>query len=527
MNILNRGILLGLLSASVLIGCGGGSSVNGPSLTGPALTGTAATGAAIAGGTVNAKCTVGTATGITNADGTFTLKLDSGQTAPCILQVTKAGTPPIELYGFASTVGNVNITPLTDLALTKALAGSPALAFTNFNATQAATITAGLPAAITYLQNQFVAIGLGTPTTNLLTVPFVVSDPYDKLLDNMGAALLGAGKTYADLVAQVKIGASLITIIPPPVTTQSDITVSPAYLALPVIGTLTYISDPAVLAGFAGSHTFGRGIRQPIKNFKPSTITAPLIVSGCTLSVSGGNLILAAGGEQVQVSLTPSIYPNTTIQRIYATILPRNVNGDASFLTVNGASGDSIFLIIVNGTVIEASANNVTNNTQTVCGTSSGGNQNTDRASDVLSLPTTFVSDMKAAALLLGPFTLYNKSLSVTDVAGISATVNFGRGTLTTFNANFTVNTVTPVTDCKAGISNGVLRLSSVAAGFDHTYALGSLTYLSGGDKLLLYVGGVTGGRIYIDVRTATPFATGADGKDASGSLLICPPMGT
>ena len=127
MNILNRGFFLMLLAGATLIGCGGGGGGSpAAGTTSPSLTGTAATGAAIAGGTVNAKCTVGTATGITNADGTFTLKLDSGQTAPCILQVTKAGTTHFELYGFATAVGNVNITPLTDLTLTKALAGSPA-----------------------------------------------------------------------------------------------------------------------------------------------------------------------------------------------------------------------------------------------------------------------------------------------------------------------------------------------------------------------------------------------------------------
>ena len=42
-------------------------------------TGTTATGAAIAGGAVTANCTVGTASGSSAADGSFTLTLDKGR----------------------------------------------------------------------------------------------------------------------------------------------------------------------------------------------------------------------------------------------------------------------------------------------------------------------------------------------------------------------------------------------------------------------------------------------------------------
>jgi hypothetical protein len=515
---------LGLLVTAC--GGGGGSSSssgtgNTPTPASTTLTGTAATGAAIANGTVTAHCVTGTATTTTAADGSFTLDLSSGQTPPCMLQVTKAGTPPIELYGFANSSGHVNITTLTDMALAKALGATNAsTAFGGFNSTTAATLNSALPAAITYVQTQFAAVGLGAPSSELLTAPFSIGDSYDQLLDNLGAALLGAGKTYADWIAAVKQGASLITVVPP--TPATDLTVPATLLALPVTGGITYISDAAVLTGLTGSHSFGRGTRrstvQTSIDLPPSSL-----VSDCTVSVTGGNLILSADGQQVQASLTPSTIPTTTIQRIYATVYPTNVYGTYTLLAVTSATG-SVFLNIRNGVVTEADAVDATTQIGTYCGTSSGGNQNSNRDLDVLTLPAGFVSDLATAALPSAPYS-YSKAVTATDLTGVAAAVNFGLGTLTSFNADATVNTVLPVDDCHAAVDNGTLHLSSAAAAFDQSYPISALLYIPGSSTHMQLSGhiGTAFGKLNIDVRTSSPFLTGASGYNASGAVLICP----
>jgi hypothetical protein len=81
---------------------------------------------------VTAKCVSGApVTGTTAADGSFTLALSAGQTAPCLLQVS-GGTPAIRLHGFAVEAGRANITPLTELAIANALKTlTPLAAFDN------------------------------------------------------------------------------------------------------------------------------------------------------------------------------------------------------------------------------------------------------------------------------------------------------------------------------------------------------------------------------------------------------------
>jgi hypothetical protein len=71
-----------VLGTALLGACGGGSSdqpAAGP--TPLALTGVAATGAAIAGQTVEAKCSTGTGTATSNADGSYTISVDGGRPA--------------------------------------------------------------------------------------------------------------------------------------------------------------------------------------------------------------------------------------------------------------------------------------------------------------------------------------------------------------------------------------------------------------------------------------------------------------
>ena len=136
--------MMALVLSAVLVGCGGVSYQS--------ITGLAATGAALAGAAVTAKCASGpTMTGTTSAEGAFTLALSNGQTMPCMLQVVKGDTT---LHSIAMDSGRNNVTPLSDLVVTKALGSDAVAAFAGFDAAKGAAIKAGLEAAKAYVKAQ-------------------------------------------------------------------------------------------------------------------------------------------------------------------------------------------------------------------------------------------------------------------------------------------------------------------------------------------------------------------------------------
>ncbi|MBC7717313.1 MAG: hypothetical protein H7143_10280 [Pseudorhodobacter sp.] len=555
-----------LLTTTLLPACGGGDDA-APAATGatpvaptpvtPAafsLTGTAATGAAVAGGAVTANCTVGTASSTSAADGSFTLTLDKGQVAPCLLRVTKAAAPPaaaIELYGFAAAAGRVNITTLTDTALTRALAASPADVFASFDAARAAAINTALPAAISYVQAQFTASNLGTVPANLMTASFVIGDAYDKVLDNMAVSFLGAGKTYADFVAVVKKAGDLVTVTTPLPITAADITVSPAVLAQPYTGKLTYL-QAADVAGFAGSHVYGRGLRKNLQttaDLSETYVSTP--ITDCKLSVDGGNLVLTAGGQTTSVPLTPVVNQYQTPSpltiglqsSVNITVFPRGVYGNTSFINFAGPLNaayqtDVVLLEIANGVVADVTAKNVAAGTETTCGGRSGGNLNTDRSLDALSLPAALVASLKAESIAKGAFTQTSRTVIAADLSGLAVNVNFGRGIYTTTNADATIKDVTRINDCQVELKDGKLRVSSVQAGYNKTVLVNQLGYtasngaaaLKSNKDFFLMRGygtpGVSGDIVLtINFYASTPIVTGVLSTDVSGNAayLNCP----
>ncbi len=200
--------LAALGAASMLVACGGGSSVTTTTPAASAsISGLAATGAAIANANLTAKCVSGAAvTGKTAADGTFTLDLAGGQTAPCMVQVAN-GTG--FLHGYADATGRINITPLSDLVISKALGLDAGTAFASFDATKGTAIRVGLVAAKAYVKAEVSALTGGAPSGDPLTGTFKVGDADDKVLDNLAAKLAAAGKTFADLRLGAVSGVSL------------------------------------------------------------------------------------------------------------------------------------------------------------------------------------------------------------------------------------------------------------------------------------------------------------------------------
>jgi hypothetical protein len=207
---LNHFIIL-CIAALGLTACGGGGGDSSPPPPAtPTITGLAATGGALANATVTAKCTSGApVSGTTGTDGTFSLPLAGGQTAPCMLQATLGA---VTLYSFASSAGYVNITPLTDLAVNRALGSDAAAAFASFDAAKGTAIANGLDAAKTYVVAQVTPV-TGAPSGDVLTGAFKVGDPDDVLLDNLNIALVAANKSLDDLRLASVAGGSLEAVV--------------------------------------------------------------------------------------------------------------------------------------------------------------------------------------------------------------------------------------------------------------------------------------------------------------------------
>ncbi len=198
-----------LFLGSLLAGCGGGgSSSTGTTPATTPLSGTAAVGFAVANGTVNIKCASSTSVTptSTSASGAIQVTL-SGQTLPCAIQVTGGTINSVanttNYHSIATSAGNVNVTPLTDLLIAN-LAGTatPGSWFASLTTTQLAAISAGQVTTAT--TNVKTALGLTTQLTGIDPITTVFTPTNDNVMDNtleaFQAAITSNGTSYASLL---------------------------------------------------------------------------------------------------------------------------------------------------------------------------------------------------------------------------------------------------------------------------------------------------------------------------------------
>ena len=205
MRALPRFHLLSLIGSATLVACGGS---NAPGT----ITGMAANGAALANASVVAKCLGGTSnSATTGSDGTFSIDLQNGQRFPCVVQVTGSKAT---LYGFADAEGRINVTPLTDLVISKAAAQAAPAVFETFDSSKAVMIRANVAAARDYVIAEVAPLAGLVPTGDLLTQAFKVGDSNDRVLDSLGATLLAAGKTLAALESAAATGTLFKAALP-------------------------------------------------------------------------------------------------------------------------------------------------------------------------------------------------------------------------------------------------------------------------------------------------------------------------
>jgi hypothetical protein len=225
------------IGALALSGCNGVDENNlnqntpAPSAPTSTLSGTAAVGQAVSGAHVLLTCGGGHSyTATTNTGGVYSAKVRT-DSLPCAASIS-GGTLPagVTLHSVTTTNGPqvvLNITPLTDLALIKALQHGSVDASTWLAHPVATNLpdAAAIASATAALKAAFIAKGYAWPTaanfnpiTSTLS-PAVTTDLYDALLDALDAALTAAASDYRQLVSSFIGGGSLPTApSTPPVT---------------------------------------------------------------------------------------------------------------------------------------------------------------------------------------------------------------------------------------------------------------------------------------------------------------------
>lgn len=217
---------LSLALSLALVACGGGGGDDAPPPAGGgggggtpvadvAVMGSVAVGAPVAGATVTVKCAAASAVAAvtTDAAGAYTVQIPD-DAFPCALQASGGDLPEAftALHSLAATAGatTVNITPLTDLALSRAV-GAPAGGWFASPASWAAASQA-LPAAFDTLRALLLSQGFTVPASwpagslAPLDLAFVPSrtpapDTIDNLLEQVQAAAAAANATFDTLVA--------------------------------------------------------------------------------------------------------------------------------------------------------------------------------------------------------------------------------------------------------------------------------------------------------------------------------------
>lgn len=314
------GFALTAVATLMLAGCGGSGSATKSSPETTTLRGTAAVGFAVANATVNIKCASSTsiASSTTNSSGAIQMNL-SGQTLPCAIQVSGGTINSVanttNYHSIATSAGNVNATPLTDLLIAN-LAGTatPSAWFTNLTTTQLAAITAGQVTTAT--TNVKTALGLTTQLAGIDPITTVFTPTNDNVMDNtleaLQAAITSNGTAYASLLSGA--GASVNAGFTPPAGFNAALT--SAYVA------------PA-----------GGGSTAAVTGFSPTSGSV-----GSTVTITGTNLVLGfPPAPTVKFGVVNAGVPYTNVSNTGITFtVPAGLSAGTHTITIGGMSGTPI-----------------------------------------------------------------------------------------------------------------------------------------------------------------------------------------
>ena len=295
-------IILAILFSITVAACGGGS---GGSNTTTTISGTAAAGAPIVG-VVTAKDSKGTVFGpaTIGASGAYSLNVTGG-VAPFILEAkgVTAGTGKQATYhsiaDSTSLVGNVNVTPLTEMVVAQASGQSPATLYTNCAASctppTATQVSTAQTAVNGSLGNLFAQFSVPTTGLNLITSTFVAGavaaqSRIDAMLDAI--TVQPATTTSFNILANSITGlpATTILVTLPASAPATPLTVNAA-LTASAVAAASAVSAQAVLGGtYAGTYA------RPDSGTWTITVSASGVLTGSGVSSNPANPNFAMTG---------------------------------------------------------------------------------------------------------------------------------------------------------------------------------------------------------------------------------------
>jgi len=185
------GYALIAMCSALVVACGGGAGDNGI-----VVSGTAATGAPMQNASVSMRCVSGSATGVTDSTGKFSVYAINA-VAPCVLEASNSITKLHSVVGAGSNNAVANVTPLTEqlVANLDSSAVDTAAFFNSFDASKAALVSSSsIATAQTAVLTSLASAGVNTAgITDLIKAPLVprngtqAGNAYDQLLDTVAA----------------------------------------------------------------------------------------------------------------------------------------------------------------------------------------------------------------------------------------------------------------------------------------------------------------------------------------------------
>lgn len=263
-----KSLFFGICVSTLLVACGGGGGGAADAVSSTSsISGIAATGAAIASGNITLKCVQGPPISTSTAsDGSFTFTLTNGHVTPCMMEITASSLGASSLHGFASDAGRANITPITDLIITRALGSDAALAFSVFSSTNSNQIKTNLLSAKDFIKTQIVGITNSNLSIDPMTGSFKVGDSNDVVLDMLGAALQSAGKSLDDVRTLAKTGSDFTSAVPNVNSLQAMLGTYDSGCIVTKTGSAKYTLN---VTNLSGSNTASASLRVQIFKYDP------------------------------------------------------------------------------------------------------------------------------------------------------------------------------------------------------------------------------------------------------------------
>jgi hypothetical protein len=300
-----------VLASLTACGGGGGGGIDAPTANTPlssTLSGLAAVEYPIANATISIACAAGSrvASTTTNSGGAWNITL-SGQTLPCAIEAsggTISGvTNTASYHTIATSYGNVNITPLTELMVANLSASAtPAVWFSSLSTAQSsiATITQiGVSTTLAKLQTAMPAL-VSLNTINPITTVFVptAGDLYDDTLSVLQTAITNSGVSFASLLnnaaaagftapsagfSSALANAYSATFsrshVPATYTWSADSSVYATGAMTTYTPSISSLSNGKVMAVFAQSEATGNKVYASLGDYTTATWETPVLLN--------------------------------------------------------------------------------------------------------------------------------------------------------------------------------------------------------------------------------------------------------